>query len=85
MCLYYVLNKDDNMPDLLHGFSHTAKGKYLTIISLIYILRVKRYLFRLRKIIAPSLKSLFKMKNKYHCLNVPSECIFSATIHDASH
>lgn len=73
------------MPDLLHGFSHTPKGRYLTIISLIYILRVKIYLFQLRKIIAPSLKSLFKMKYKYHCLNVPSECILSATIHDASH
>lgn len=68
-----------------YGFSHTPKGKFLTIVSLIYISRIKRYWFRLRQMIAPSLKSLFKMKNKFHCLNVPSECILGATIHDASH
>lgn len=47
------------MSGLLHGFSHIPKDKYLAIISVIYISRVKRYLSRLRQITAPCLKLLF--------------------------
>lgn len=60
MSLSCIDDKDDNMPELLHGFSHTPKHKYLTTVSLIYTSRIKRYLSRLRQIIAPSLNLCVK-------------------------